>query len=115
MDSTREGDEQYYSSRGFARPVGRGNAGLFSLLTYYWVNPLLDKGAKCELQEDTGEAFVDRPNRGSIQAQQFSAAYDTMRVRASRMTCLHWRYAVAALGSAMPDCHDANVDTRIQH
>lgn len=86
MASTPEGDEQYYSSRGFSRPVGRGNAGLFSLLTYYWVNPLLDKGAKCELQEDTGEAFVDQPNRGRIQAEQFSAAYDTMRVCASHLT-----------------------------
>lgn len=97
MDSTPEVDEHYYSSRGFSRPVGRGNAGLFSLLTYYWVNPLLDKGARCELQEDTGEAFVDRPNRGRIQAEQFSAAYVAMRVCASHLSLFEWQYSVASL------------------
>ena len=78
MDSDAE--RQYYSSRGFDRPVGRGRAGWLSRLTYFWVNPLLRKGAECKIEEDTAEAFVDPPNRGYLQAEQFAAAYESMQV-----------------------------------
>lgn len=75
-----DASEQYYSERGFSRPVGRRHAGLLSLLTYFWVNPLLNKGAACKIQENTAEAFVDPPNRARLQAEQFSAAYEGMQV-----------------------------------
>lgn len=70
----------YYSCRGFHRPVGRGRAGWLSRLTYFWVNPLLQKGVESKIEEDTAEAFVDRPNRGHLQAAQFAAAYKSMQV-----------------------------------
>ena len=70
----------YYSSRGFDRPVGRDRAGWLSRLTYFWVNPLLQKGVESKIEEDTAEAFVDPPNRGHLQAEQFAAAYKSMQV-----------------------------------
>ena len=70
----------YYSSRGFDKPVGRGRANWLSRLTYFWVNPLLQKGAECKIHDDTAEAFVDPPNRGYLQAEQFAAAYESMQV-----------------------------------
>ena len=73
-------DGNYYSSRGFERPVGRGRAGWLSRLTYFWVNPLLQKGVQCNIKEDTAEAFVDPPNRGYLQAEQFASAYESMLV-----------------------------------
>ena len=80
MCDEKYGSEQYYRERGFSRAVGRGHAGILSLLTYYWVNPLLQKGAKCDIQENTAEAFVDPQNRARFQAEQFSAAYDRSKV-----------------------------------
>ena len=76
--------EQYYRDRGFSRAVGRGHAGILSLLTYYWVNPLLQKGARCDIQENTAEAFVDTQNRARLQAEQFSAAYNRSKVTFGR-------------------------------
>ena len=75
-----DANEEYYGSRGFSRPVGRGRAGFLSKLTYFWVNPLLQKGAACKIEEHTAEAFVDAPNRGYLQAKQFSAAYKDTQV-----------------------------------
>ena len=79
-DISSSADGKYYSSRGFDRPVGRGGAGWLSRLTYFWVNPLLQKGVECGIKEDTAEAFVDPPNRGYLQAEQFAAAYENMQV-----------------------------------
>ncbi len=76
----KDAKEQYYCSRGFSRAVGRGSAGFLSKLTYFWVNPLLQKGAACKIEEHTAEAFVDAPNRGYLQAKQFSAAYKDTQV-----------------------------------
>ena len=79
----KDTSEQYYRERGFSRAVGIGHAGILSLLTYYWVNPLLQKGAACDIQENTAEAFVDPQNKANFQAEQFSAAYQRATVTLS--------------------------------
>ena len=80
MCDKKDVSEQYYRERGFSRAVGRGHAGILSLLTYYWVNPLLQKGAACDIQENTAEAFVDPQNRARFQAEEFSTAYQRAKV-----------------------------------
>ena len=83
MCDKKDVSEQYYRERGFSRAVGRGHAGILSLLTYYWVNPLLQKGAACDIQENTAEAFMDPQNSARFQAEQFSTAYQRAKVTPS--------------------------------
>ena len=71
---------EWFAQRGFDKPVGAESAGLLSQITWSWVWPLLQRGNKHSIHEDTAEAFVREDTRAPRLASEFDAVYDRLRV-----------------------------------
>ena len=89
------------------RPIGYAHATLAQLVTFGWIAPLLQLGAKGLLREDTAEAFMDTANTAQYLERQFQAAYSLAKVRsapympsAQHISFLAW--ACIALPAAFP-------------
>lgn len=60
--------------------MGYAHATLVQLVTFGWIGPMLQMGAKGLLREDTAEAFMDTANTAQYLEKQFQAAYNTTKV-----------------------------------
>lgn len=78
--AAEQGGSHFFTQRGFDRPVGRAHATLFQLITFSWIGPLMQKGAKGLISKDMAEAFVDPPNCAQHLIDRFQAAYKRVRV-----------------------------------
>lgn len=82
MDTAHiRGSREWFAARGFDKPVGKMHANLWEQITFDWAGPLLSKGARHQIREDTAEAFVDSRNGAPYQAQTFEEAYQKLQVR----------------------------------
>lgn len=72
---------EWFAQRGFDRPVGAETAGLLSQITWSWVWPLLQRGNKHSIREDTANAFVREDTRAPRLAAEFDAVFNRLRVR----------------------------------
>ncbi len=80
-DVAAKGSREWFAARGFDKPVGKQHANLWQQVTFNWAAPLLQKGARQEIREDTAEAFVDDQNGAPFQARIFEEAYEKLKVR----------------------------------
>ncbi|BDA43779.1 probable cystic fibrosis transmembrane conductance regulator [Coccomyxa sp. Obi] len=80
-DAAAKGSREWFAARGFEKPVGKQHANLWQQVTFNWAAPLLEKGARQEIREDTAEAFVDDQNGAPFQARIFEEAYEKLKVR----------------------------------
>lgn len=80
MNGASKGSKEYYAARGFSKPVGKANATFLQKVTFNWAAPILQKGARNEITEDTAEAFVDEQNSAPHQARTFEEAYIRLKV-----------------------------------
>ena len=60
--------------------LGYEHAGLFSRVTYSFVEPLIRKGVKQEIDDATADDFLPSSNRAEKLAAQFDAAYTAVQV-----------------------------------
>lgn len=80
-DAPAKGSREWFAARGFDRPVGKLHANIWEQITFDWAAPMLRKGARQEIQEDTAETFVDERNSAPFQARTFEEAYENLKVR----------------------------------
>jgi hypothetical protein len=59
--------------------VGYAHATLVELVTFGWIGPLLQMGAKGLISEDSAEAFVDTPHTAQHLEAEFQSAYDASK------------------------------------
>ena len=87
-DTPAKGSREWFAARGFDRPVGKLHANMWEQITFDWAAPMLKKGARGQIQEDTAEAFVDENNSALYQARTFEEAYEELKVGSCcRVSC----------------------------
>jgi hypothetical protein len=80
MEEKRKCDKDFFAARGFDKPVGKDHANFVQRITFGWAAPLLGKGVRQQITEDTAEAFVDELNSAPYQAKTFEEAHQRVEV-----------------------------------
>ena len=80
--------------------MGYAHATLVELVTFGWIGPLLQMGAKGLIGEDSAEAFVDPPHTAQHLEAEFQSAYGATKA-------LHSPSPVgrSAVPAVPDDCH----------
>ncbi len=79
-DAPAKGTKEWFAAIGFNRPVGKMHANMWQQITFDWAAPLLQKGSRQQIREDTAKAFVDERNSAPYQARTFEEAYKQLKV-----------------------------------
>jgi hypothetical protein len=67
--------------RGHSRPVGVEHAGLWGIISFSWIGPLLRLGARGGIQENSASPFIPEADDAAVLARQFERKYAALQVR----------------------------------
>lgn len=66
--------------RGHSRPVGVEHAGLWGIISFSWIGPLLRLGARGGIQENSASPFIPEADDAAVLARQFERRYAALQV-----------------------------------
>ena len=93
-------DAAWWRARGFPGPVGLDNLSLWRAVTFSWASPIISRGAKGQLSEETAEAFLSSSDDPAVRAAAFEKAYQKAKAKRGgnsdhlihrALLSLHWR------------------------
>jgi hypothetical protein len=75
--------------------VGVEHAGLWGIISFSWIGPLLRLGARGGIQESSASPFIPEADDAAVLARQFERKYAALQVRrrARCCGCQVWRMA----------------------
>jgi hypothetical protein len=66
--------------REHSKPVGVAYAGLWGVVTFSWIGPLLSLGARGGIREDSASPFIPEADDAAVLARQFERRYAALQV-----------------------------------
>lgn len=81
--SIEEGQHLELQERGHSRPVGVEHAGLWGIISFSWIGPLLRLGARGGIQENSASPFIPEADDAAVLARQFERKYAALQVHPS--------------------------------